>query len=206
MAKVQAKLPTAFYRRPALVLARDLLGTILVRRHDKQTLRARIVETEAYVGPHDLACHASRGRTKRTEVMFGPGGHAYVYLIYGIHEMFNIVSGEAGDPQAVLVRAAEPLDGWHADLAGPGKLARGLNITRALNGEDLTGDALFLEADSTYKPTIVQAVRVGVDYAKEWKDVELRFLDANSFALSKPIPKEVRQARRELSIAKMNRK
>ncbi len=154
------------------------------------------METEAYVGPHDLACHAARGRTKRTEVMFGPGGHAYVYLIYGIHEMFNIVSGEAGDPQAVLVRAAEPLDGWQADLAGPGKLAKGLQITRALNGADLTGDELFLVADPAYKPAIVPAVRVGVDYAKEWKDAELRFLDANSLALSKPIPKEVRQARR----------
>jgi DNA-3-methyladenine glycosylase len=192
---VTAKLPASFYRRPALELARDLLGTILVRHCDGQTLRARIVETEAYVGPHDLACHASRGRTKRTEIMFGPGGHAYVYLIYGIHEMFNIVSGEANDPQAVLIRAAEPLDGWHADLAGPGKLARALHITRELNGEALTGDALFLQADSSYKPTIVQTVRVGVDYAKEWKDVELRFLDAKSFALSKPIPKEVRQAR-----------
>ena len=151
-----------------------------------QSLRARIVETEAYVGPHDLACHASRGRTKRTEVMFGPGGHAYVYLIYGIHEMFNIVSSEAGDPQAVLIRAAEPLDGWHADLSGPGKLARRACISEvaALNGEDLTGDALFLKQIHLDKPTIVQAgkKRVGVDYAKrEWKkDAELRFLDANS--------------------------
>src|ERR1700726_1903621 len=88
-----AKLETSFFRRPALDVARDLLGTILVRRYRGKELRARIVETEAYVGSHDLACHASRGRTRRTEVMFGPGGHAYVYFIYGIHEMFNIVSG-----------------------------------------------------------------------------------------------------------------
>ena len=167
MSKIPSKLPAAFFRRPALELAKDLLGTILVRRYRSQCLRARIVETEAYVGPHDLACHASRGRTKRTEVLFGPGGHAYVYLIYGIHEMFNIVSGEADDPQAVLVRAAESLDGWQADLSGPGKLTRALHITRALNGEDLTGDNLFLLADPDYQPAIVQTVRVGIDYAKE---------------------------------------
>src|SRR5437016_6319939 len=112
------KLGRYFYHRPATELARDLIGKILVHRKDAKEYRARIVETEAYVGPHDLACHASRGRTKRTEVMFGPGGHAYVFLIYGIHEMFNIVCGERDDPQAVLARAAEPLDSWNADLAG----------------------------------------------------------------------------------------
>jgi DNA-3-methyladenine glycosylase len=181
------KLGAAFFRRQAADLARDLLGTILVRRYRGKELRARIVETEAYVGPHDLACHASHGRTKRTEVMFGPGGHAYVYLIYGMHEMFNIVSGEAGAPQAVLVRAAEPLCGWQADLAGPGKLARALRITRKLNGQDLTGESLFLLGDVDYQPTIVQTSRVGVDYAKEWKDALLRFRDARSPAVSRPV-------------------
>ncbi len=121
MKEVFSKLDSAFFHRPALELARDLLGTILVRRYRGKTRRARIVETEAYVGSHDLACHASRGRTKRTEVMFGPGGHAYVFLIYGIHEMFNVVAGEFGDPQAVLIRAAVPLDGWEADMRGPGR-------------------------------------------------------------------------------------
>jgi DNA-3-methyladenine glycosylase len=178
-------LGATFFRRPAIDVARDLLGAILVRRYRDRELRCRIVETEAYVGTHDLACHAARGRTKRTEVMFGPGGHAYVYLIYGIHEMFNIVSGEAGDPQAVLVRAAEPMS-WKADLSGPGKLTRALHITRALNGVDLTGEALFLLNDPDYRPSIVQARRVGVDYAKEWRDVLLRFLDARSPAVSRP--------------------
>jgi DNA-3-methyladenine glycosylase len=179
-------LGSAFFRRQAADLARDLLGSILVRRYRGKELRARIVETEAYVGAHDLACHASRGRTRRTEVMFGPGGHAYVYLIYGIHEMFNIVSGEAGEPQAVLIRAAEPLDDWQADLSGPGKLTRALHITRTLNGVPLTGKPLFLLSDAGYQPSIVQTSRVGIDYAKEWKDALLRFLDARSSAVSKP--------------------
>jgi DNA-3-methyladenine glycosylase len=180
------RLGAAFFRRPAIELAENLLGTILVRRYRGKALRARIVETEAYVGPHDLACHAARGRTKRTEVMFGPGGHAYVFLIYGMHEMFNIVSGERDDPQAVLVRAAEPLDGWEADLAGPGKLARALRITRKLNGRDLTGDPLFFLSDPDYQPAIVQTTRIGVDYAGAWKDAPLRFLDVSSAAISKP--------------------
>jgi DNA-3-methyladenine glycosylase len=178
-------LKPAFYRRPAEELAKDLLGTILVRRFRKKELRARIVETEAYVGAHDLACHATKGRTKRTEVMFLPGGHAYVYLIYGMYEMFNIVSGEADDPQAVLIRAAEPLDDWQADLSGPGKLTRALGITRAHNGLSLNNDSMYLLQNPTAAPEIVQTARIGVDYAKEWKDAPLRFLDANSRAVSK---------------------
>src|SRR3954454_2197471 len=110
------KLPRSFYARPAEELAPDLLGKILVRRYRGKLLRARIVETEAYVGEHDLACHASKGRTNRTEVMFGPPGHAYVYLIYGMYDMLNIVTGKPGVAQAVLIRAAEPLDDWDVDL------------------------------------------------------------------------------------------
>src|SRR5438309_11559413 len=121
MARKFKKLGRAFYERPAIDIARDLLGKILVHRVGKRTLRARIVETEAYVGAHDLPCHASKGRTRRTEVMFGPGGHAYVYLIYGMYEMFNIVASVEEDAQAVLIRAAEPMDGWDANLSGPGK-------------------------------------------------------------------------------------
>ncbi len=147
--------------------------------------RARIVETEAYVGPHDLASHSSRGRTKRTEVMFGPAGHAYVYLIYGMYEMFNIVAGETGSGQAVLIRAAEPLDNRKVDLSGPGKLTRALKIMRSENGMDLTGDRLFLLGDPDYRPRVKRAARIGVDYAKEWKDVLLRFYDAKSPSVSK---------------------
>ncbi|HLJ11760.1 MAG TPA: DNA-3-methyladenine glycosylase, partial [Planctomycetaceae bacterium] len=141
------KLSRAFFDRPAIELARALVGTILVHRVRGKDLRARILETEAYVGPHDLACHASKGRTKRTEVMFGPAGHAYVYLIYGMYDMFNIVAAASGDAQAVLIRSGLALDGWTADLSGPGKFARALKITRTHNGLDLTGEKLFLLAD-----------------------------------------------------------
>ena len=181
------KLGRSFYARPAIELAPDLIGHILVRRIHDRKLRARIVETEAYVGTHDLACHASKGRTRRTEVMFGPAGHAYVYLIYGMHEMFNIVAGRVGDAQAVLIRAAEPLDGWEVDLSGPGKLARGLEITRVHNGLDLTEKELYVVTRSANRPAIVKTRRIGVDYAGEWKDALLRFCDPNSAAVSKKL-------------------
>ncbi len=164
---------------------RELIGKVLVRRVGQTEMRVRIVETEAYVGEHDLACHASKGRTARTEIMFGPAGFAYVYLIYGMHDMFNIVSGSVDDAQAVLIRAAEPLDGLCLDLSGPGKLTRALAITRADNGLDLTGDRLFLIDDKGSHPRILRTPRIGVDYAAEWKDEPLRFLDADSRAVSK---------------------
>jgi DNA-3-methyladenine glycosylase len=138
------------------------------------------VETEAYVGAHDLACHASKGRTKRTEVMFGVAGRAYVFLIYGMYDMFNIVAAGVGDPQAVLIRGAVPLDGWQADLSGPGKLARALRITRAQNGLDLTGESLFLTGDRTSHAEIETTRRIGIDYAGEWKHALLRFVEAGA--------------------------
>ena len=179
------KLGRNFYRQPAAELAPALLGTILVHVVDGQTLRARIVETEAYCGPHDLASHSSRGLTRRTEVMFGDGGHAYVYFIYGMYEMFNVVASTVDDAQAVLVRAAEPMDGWDADLSGPGKLARAFKITRADNGVDLTGGKLYLTQSTSPLPRIVRTKRIGVDYAGEWKDELLRFIDGDSKAVSK---------------------
>jgi DNA-3-methyladenine glycosylase len=179
------KLSRAFYSRPAIELAPDLLGKVLVHDTPLGVLRARIVETEAYIGPHDLAAHSSKGRTKRTEVMFGPAGHAYVYFIYGMYEMFNIVAGEVGDGQAVLIRAAEPLDGWEADLSGPGKLARAMRITRADNARDLTGDELYLLPGARKLVRIERSPRIGVDYAGAWKDELLRFFVADSNAVSK---------------------
>ena len=205
------KLGRDFYQRPAIELAPDLLGKILVRAVSRvatgdslgrgtsapgvrgrpgQVYRARIVETEAYVGAHDLACHASKGRTRRTEVMFGPGGYAYVYLIYGMYPMFNMVASVEGDAQAVLIRAGEPLDHWEADLSGPGKLTRAMRITCTDNGIDLTGEQIFLLDDPTSRPVIAKTKRIGVDYAKEWRDELLRFVDLNSRAVSKmPNPK-----------------
>jgi DNA-3-methyladenine glycosylase len=185
-------LDRAFFAREATTVARELIGTILVRRVRGKEFRARLVEVEAYLGPHDLAAHSSKGRTARTEVMFGPAGHAYVYLIYGMHEMFNIVTGGVDDAQAVLVRAAEPLDGWDANLSGPGRLARAMQITRALNGEDLTRSGGLYVAPAppgSPRPRVGRAVRVGVDYAGIWKDELLRFYDARSAAVSRPLPR-----------------
>ena len=176
------KLGHSFYRRDAKKLARGLIGTILVRRVRGREFRARIVETEAYVGPQDLASHSSKGLTKRTEVMFGPAGHAYVYLVYGMYEMFNIVVGKTGSGQAVLIRSAEPLDGWKADLSGPGKLTRALKITRSVNGRDLTRDTLYLVFDPDCRPRVRSAKRIGVEYAGKWKDKLLRFFDDKSTA------------------------
>ena len=184
-----AKLGLDFYARPAVDVARDLVGCVLVRRDGSETYRARVVETEAYVGAHDLASHASKGRTPRTDVMFGPPGRAYVYVIYGMYDMLNVVTSVEGDPQAVLIRAAEPLDGWAADLSGPGKLAGAMKITRALNGADLTADALHFTPNPGSAPRIVTGPRVNVDYAGDWKAELLRFMDAGSRAVSKPRPK-----------------
>ena len=178
------KLGRSFYHRDAIQLARELIGTILVHRVRGKEYRARIVETEAYLGPDDLASHSSKGRTKRTEVLFGPAGHAYVYLIYGMYNMFNIVAGKTGKAQAVLIRAAEPLDGWQADLSGPGKLTRGLEITKSYDGVDLRGDRLYLLSGSRIRPRIKRSKRIGIEYAKEWKDTLLRFYDADSPAVS----------------------
>ena len=105
------KLPRSFYEQPTLDVAKQLLGKYLVRKHPQGVTVGRIVETEAYIGPHDLACHASHGRTPRTEVMFGSAGHAYVYFVYGVHYMLNLVTEAFNHPAAVLIRALEPIDG-----------------------------------------------------------------------------------------------
>jgi DNA-3-methyladenine glycosylase len=176
---VIARLHREFYEQDAEPLARALLGKIIV--HGNR--RARIVETEAYLGPHDLASHSSKGRTARTEVMFGRAGHAYIYFIYGMYNMFNIVAGGACG-QAVLIRAAEALDGWEADLSGPGKLCRAMGITRKDNRADLTVPPFFLEDDGA-TPKIGRSRRIGVDYARKWKHALLRFYDKDSAAVSK---------------------
>lgn len=175
------RLGPKFFARGAEAVARDLIGTVLVRRLGKKFIRARIVETEAYVGAHDLACHAAKGRTARTEVMFGPPGHAYVYFIYGMYDMLNVVTAKRDDPQAVLIRALEPVTpGWAASMNGPGKLTRSLHITRQLNGLNLCKSSeLFLEAGAPVgKITVTE--RIGVEYAKEWKNAPLRFFESGN--------------------------
>jgi DNA-3-methyladenine glycosylase len=180
-AEVPGRLGREFFERPAKELAAAMVGAIMVRRAGCLVRRARVVETEAYLGPRDLASHSSKGRTARTEVMFGPAGHAYVYFVYGMHWMFNVVAGTTGEAHAVLVRAAEPLDGWEADLTGPAKLAKAFEIARAENGLDLVeGGDIYFVGDPAYQPRIVRRKRVGVDYAKHWTRRLLRFIDVGS--------------------------
>ena len=176
-------LPSTFYARDAQTVARALLGQTLVCEIG-EVQRARVVETEAYVGVHDLACHASKGRTKRTETMFGPPGRLYVYLIYGMYSMLNVVTGAEGEAQAVLVRAAEPLENVAGKTDGPGKLTRALGVTRDHNAHPLDRAPLYFEAGSPPEQ-IVTTTRVGIPYAGEWRDAPLRFYDAASPHVSK---------------------
>ncbi|HVL76066.1 MAG TPA: DNA-3-methyladenine glycosylase [Noviherbaspirillum sp.] len=171
-----AALPREFYARPTVDVARDLLGMQLIHRVDGTVRRGRIVEVEAYVGAHDLASHSSRGVTPRTSVMYGPPGHAYVYLIYGMHHCVNVVTEPAGHGAAVLLRALEPLDSLAGNTRGPGLLCRTMGITLARNGIDLTGDVLFITLPpEAERFEIVQSARVGVAYAGDWADAPLRF-------------------------------
>jgi DNA-3-methyladenine glycosylase len=176
------KPPRTFFELSTLTVARALIGMHLVR-DDGQTLRAgRIVETEAYLGPRDLAAHSARGRTRRTEVMFGPPGHAYVYFIYGFWNCLNVVTGRPGVPHAVLLRALEPLAGLRERTWGPGLLCRALHIDRRLNGADLRGAELWLEYPRTPARAvcIARATRIGVDYAGDWAQRPWRFFDRDS--------------------------
>lgn len=173
-------LPRDFFAQPTLTVARKLLGQRLVRLLDGQRLSGRIVETEAYIGPDDTASHASKGRTARTEVMFGPPGRTYVYLIYGMHYMLNLVTEPAPFPAAVLIRALEPLEGLErirqnrAGLKdprqltnGPGKLCQALKIDRSLHDWDVTRQQLlWIEAAApALDLTIAAGPRIGIDYA-----------------------------------------
>lgn len=169
-----ARLPAAWFHRDGAIVARELVGCALVHRQ-----RAGIiVETEAYGGPEDLASHARFGPTARTSVMFGPGGVAYVYLCYGIHQMFNIVTGPAGSGQAVLIRAIAPYVGLPDDPSigrGPGKVTTALLLDRRHDRRDLARGALFI-ARALTPPAIAVGPRVGVDYAgDEWAPRPLRF-------------------------------
>lgn len=151
------KLEYDFYHRPCLEVARDLVGKVLVHRTAEQELRLRISETEAYCGEADTACHAHKGRTKRTEVLYMEAGTIYVYLCYGIHWLLNIVTGEKGDPQAVLIRAC-------VDKTGPGKLTKALGVTGQLNRGSILGDELWVEDDG-FVCRVAADKRVGIGYA-----------------------------------------
>ncbi len=161
-----------FYDRPALRVARELLGKVLVRAEEGRVFRGRIVETEAYVGEHDLACHAAKGRTARTDVLYGPPGIAYVYLIYGMYPLFNVVTLPEGTAAAVLVRGLEPLHGFDPEhrTDGPGRLTRAMGIGLRHNRRDLVrSDSLWLEeAPGVPTARVMKGPRIGVDYAGEW--------------------------------------
>jgi DNA-3-methyladenine glycosylase len=182
------KLPRLFYARKTISVAKALLGKHLVRVEKDQQKIGRIVEVEAYLGPHDLAAHSAKGRTARTEVMFGAPGHAYVYLIYGMYHCMNVVTEEEGHASAVLIRAVQPLSGIEARTQGPGLLCRAMNITRDLNGRDLVTGADFYIGEGSDIPSheIIARPRIGVDYAGKWKDEPLRYYIKGSIFVSKP--------------------
>jgi DNA-3-methyladenine glycosylase len=169
------RLTRSYFHRPTLTVARSLIGKYLVRSINGSLLAGRIVEVEAYIGQGDKACHASKGRTPRTDVMFGPGGLAYVYLIYGMHHCLNVVTEREDVPAAVLIRAVE----FEGDLIdGPGRLCRAFEIDRSLNRLDLTsGVSLWFEDRGAHVPRgeVGAFPRIGVDYAGEWAMKPWRF-------------------------------
>ena len=180
----RARLPAEFFADDAASVARKLLGCALVHR-DRAGI---VVETEAYLGPDDLASHARFGPTARTQVMFGPGGVSYVYLCYGIHEMFNIVTGEPGQGQAVLIRAIAPYLGLPDDSSvgrGPGKVTRALALDRRHDRRDLALGDLFVAAAVT-PGRIARGPRIGVAYAGAWATRPLRFWWRDHAAVSRP--------------------
>lgn len=165
------KLNEEFFKRDALEVAPDLIGKIIARKLDNGTiLRERIAETEVYRGEEDLGCHASKGRTKRTELLYGESGIIYVYLCYGMHWLMNVITGEREQPQGVLFRCGTMKN-------GPAKLTKHLQIDGSFNGEKICGnDRVWIEDDG-YRPEITTAPRVGIDYAGEyWKNVKWRYI------------------------------
>jgi DNA-3-methyladenine glycosylase len=196
------RLARDFFTQDTLTVARSLIGKPLVRRWNGRQLAGRIVEAEAYIGEQDKGCHASVGRTRRNEVMYGPPGHAYVYFTYGMHWMFNVVTEAQGFPAAVLVRALEPLEGIQVMgrnrkgragfelCSGPAKLAQALCITRELNGVDLCarrGAELWLEeAPPIPDGDITVGPRIGLNNTPEpWKSMPWRFFVRGNLFVSK---------------------
>jgi DNA-3-methyladenine glycosylase len=189
-------LPRSFYARDTRRVARELLGKVLVHLDGRVRRTARIVETEAYHGPGDGASHARFGPTPRAAIMFGPPGFAYVYLIYGISHCMNVVTGRAGYPSAVLIRAAEPLESCLRAPRGPGNLCRALAIRREThNGLDLTGSRLFLEDGPRPRERVLATPRVNVHYAGPWAERPWRYLLEGNAWVSGPASRRGRRPR-----------
>jgi len=191
---LKGRLPRRFYDRDTIVVAQELLGMHLVHVVAGVERVGRIVEVEAYLGPHDLAAHSSKGLTKRTRVMFGPPGHAYVYLIYGMHWCVNVVTQAEGVASAVLLRAVEPVRNIEGRTQGPALLCQAMGIDGRLNGHDLLSDSFFIrrpgrlarEATVRGPISIVKRPRIGVDYAGRWARRLLRFYIRGNPFVSKP--------------------
>ena len=172
-----------FYDRPTLKVAKDLLGKVLIKHNPSGVLQTKIVDVEAYIGPKDKACHASKGRTKRTEIMFGPAGFTYVYLIYGMYHCLNIVTEREDYPAAILIRGLEILEKDNSTASpsridGPGRVCRFLEVDRTHNGLDVTFDKnLWIEdhGQAVSRKHIQALPRIGVDYAGEWAKKLWRF-------------------------------
>ncbi|MCC6533641.1 MAG: DNA-3-methyladenine glycosylase [Burkholderiales bacterium] len=177
------KLARDFYDRDTVEVAHELLGKALVRVSGDSARIGRIVEVEAYLGPHDRAAHSSKGLTARTRVMYGPPGHAYVYLIYGMYHCMNVVTQAEGQASAVLLRALEPVSNLQGRTQGPGLLCRAMHIDRQLNGHDLSSDDFYIAEFATpARFSIVKRPRIGVGYAGLWARRLLRFyIRGNAF-------------------------
>jgi DNA-3-methyladenine glycosylase len=178
------RLKREFFNRSAIIVAKELLGKYLCRRLKNKIVCFKITETEAYCGQRDLACHASKGLTSRTKIMFGPPGYAYVYLIYGMYNCLNVVTGKEGYPAAVLIRKVElqtlkpntKNSNNYLRLDGPGKLCRALNIDRRYNGIDLCkSKEIWFEDRKERSVKIKSGKRIGVDYAGKWAHKLWRF-------------------------------
>ena len=181
------KLRRDFYDRDAVSVARDLLGKYLVHRSDGVERIGRIVEVEAYLGPHDLAAHSARGLTPRTKVMFGPPGHAYVYLIYGMYHCMNVVTEREGRASAVLLRAVEPVRNVEGRTQGPGLLCKAMHIDKRLHGHDLLSEDFHIADSGSHSHfRIVKRRRIGVDYAGHWARRLLRFYIGGNAFVSRP--------------------
>jgi len=181
------KLPRSFYNRDTATVARELLGRHLVHRSKGVTRIGRIVEVEAYLGPHDRASHSARGLTPRTRVMFGPPGHAYVYLVYGMYYCMNVVTEPEGQGAAVLLRALEPVQNLEGRTSGPGLLCRAMGFALKHNTADFVSPELFIaEPDDPSPVSVVKRPRIGVDYAGHWARRHLRFYIRGNPFVSRP--------------------
>ena len=181
------KLNREFYARDTTLVAQELLGKYIIRHHQGTDYIGRVVEVEAYLGQHDLACHSSKGLTKRTQTMFGPAGYAYVYMIYGMYYCTNVVTESEGVGSAVLLRAIEPIKNIDKRTQGPGLLSNALFIDKSLNSHDLISDDFYLAEKTMPSPFLIEKKpRIGVAYAKEWADEQLRFyIKGNPFVSKK---------------------